>query len=55
MQLLKNIDGYDILISLGILTLGIGIGFVSIPIALMVTGGILMALGILGAAAKGRN
>lgn len=45
----KNIDEYDAVALIGfiLLVLGIGIG-VSIPAALCVSGGLLLALGVLG-------
>ena len=47
-----NIDGNDVMVFLGMCALGVGIGMLSVPVALMVVGGLLMALGLFGAITK---
>lgn len=47
------VDGCDVLAAVGLGLLGAGVAMVSVPAALIVTGAVLMAMGIVGAYRKG--
>lgn len=42
----RSIDGSDVLILVGLGALGVGIGLMHIPAALITVGGILLAIGL---------
>jgi hypothetical protein len=52
---MSRIDGLDVLIIAGMIFIGYGLYLIDDPIIIMVTGGVLMAIGMVGAWIKGHK
>lgn len=50
---MRKLEIYDVLAAVGILLIGAGLYMVSPPVALCIVGGILLVLGVVGAARGG--
>jgi hypothetical protein len=52
---MKQIDLTDMIFVLGLVLVGVGIGLISIPAALVVVGVVLMGISVLGAVRSGAH